>query len=86
MNGVELKVERVRSNLTQKQIAERIGMTEISYNRKEQGVREFSISEVNKIAKVLNLSLGRVNEIFFDSKLTDCNIFESGGKYDPHVG
>lgn len=70
MNLIELRVERIRSGFSQKQMADRLEMAEASYNRKETGLREFSCGEIKKVAKVLDLTLQRVNEIFFDNELT----------------
>lgn len=76
MNLMELKIARIRKELTQKELAEKLGMAEVSYNRKEQGIREFSREEIEKLALLLNLDMDKVNEIFFNGKLTDCNIKE----------
>lgn len=69
MNLTELRVERLRRSLTQRQIAKKLGITEVSYCRKENGIREFSREEVKNIAIELNISIDRVNEIFFDGDI-----------------
>ena len=74
MNLMELKIARIRKEFTQKELAEKLGMAEVSYNRKEQGIREFSRDEIEKLALLLSLDMDKVNEIFFNGKLTDCNI------------
>ena len=74
MNLMELKIARIRKEFTQKELAEKLGMAEVSYNRKEKGIREFSRDEIEKLALLLSLDMDKVNEIFFNGKLTDCNI------------
>jgi len=72
MNNTELRVERLRQGFTQKELAREIGISENAYFLKESKKREFSRCEIYKICKVLNIDLQRMNEIFFDGKLTEC--------------
>lgn len=72
MNLKLLRITRIVKELSQKQLAKLIGVHELTYSRKERGEREFTRSEIDKIAKVLDLSNDEVNEIFFDSRITKC--------------
>ncbi|MDO5061992.1 MAG: helix-turn-helix transcriptional regulator [Peptostreptococcaceae bacterium] len=74
MANIELKVERLRRNLKQKDVANILGITEASYSRKENGLRSFTGDEIKRLALALDLDVMRVNEIFFDNKLTVCNM------------
>jgi len=61
-----LKSLRVRHQYTQEQLANLINMAETTYNRKENGINEFTISEAEKIAQIFKVS---PLEIFFSSEL-----------------
>lgn len=51
---VKLKGKRVEKGLTQPEIAKLIGMATSTYNMKENGIREFSMSECIELMKVLD--------------------------------
>lgn len=72
MNLKLLRITRLEKELSQKQLANLIGVHELTYSRKERGEREFTRTEIDNIAKVLGLSNNEVNEIFFDSRITNC--------------
>lgn len=50
----KLKERREALGLTQRQVAEKIGIAESAYQRYERGVREPSISMALRLAKALN--------------------------------
>lgn len=50
-----LKGFRAEKGLTQKQMAETLGMNEDTYRKKENGKREFTLSEVAKAKEVLGI-------------------------------
>ncbi|MBT2215880.1 helix-turn-helix transcriptional regulator [Virgibacillus dakarensis] len=62
-----LKRLRDEANLTQKEFAEKIGMTPYSYNRKENGKTAFADYEMFKIRNFFDKP---IDDIFLDS---DCN-------------
>lgn len=66
MNLDKLKSARIEKRLSQGELAEKIGVTKITYWRKENGHREFNRTEIENIKKALNLSLDDVNNIFFN--------------------
>lgn len=72
MNVSSLKSARVKKGLTQTEISKIMGITHTTYNRKELGVVEFVLSEVEQVSQILDLNLDEVNEIFFDNKITEC--------------
>lgn len=67
----KVKIARISKNLTQEEVAELLGVTLATYNRKELGLVDFKRDEVLRLAGILDLTLQDVNKIFFDSKLTD---------------
>jgi DNA-binding XRE family transcriptional regulator len=71
MNITELRVERFRHGVTQEDMAKILGVSATTYVRREAGFSEFNRKEIEQIAKLFNLSIERVNEIFFNSELTE---------------
>lgn len=51
---LNLRAERVRQGLTQEDMANKIGIAEATYCRKEKGNAYFSFKEVLKILEILN--------------------------------
>ena len=74
MNTLLLKSKRALFKVTQKDMADKLGITYVTYSLKENDKLEFTRKEISTISKVLNLTLEDVNEIFFDSKITKCII------------
>lgn len=70
MNTDELRSKRIKHALTQKEIAEKLGMSTKSYNRKELGVIDFSREEIKNISNVLDLTKMEIIEIFFEDIIT----------------
>ena len=64
-----LKALRIKYQLKQQDVAEKLGISSTTYNRKENGVTEFTIKEAIKLGKIFNINPG---EIFFKSKVTNC--------------
>ena len=69
MKELELKGARTRLGLTQRDLAQRIGMSEGSYQKRESKVQDFKLNDVAAIAMVLGLKMQQVNDIFFDGNL-----------------
>ena len=61
-----LKALRAANDITQKDMAKVIGVSVPTYNRKELGVRVFTLEESLKISKFFGKT---VEEIFFDKKV-----------------
>ncbi|MBS5799233.1 helix-turn-helix transcriptional regulator [Zhenhengia sp.] len=70
MNTKKLKQARLNVNLTQHEVAKKIGISTKTYNRKELGMADFSLHEVTSLIELLYLSFKEVNEIFFENKIT----------------
>lgn len=52
-----LKGLRAKFNLTQSDMAEILGISIVSYNQKEKGIKQFTIKEAKKISKYFNETL-----------------------------
>ena len=65
----ELQAARARLRLTQKQAADRIGMSCMTYMRKENRQRDWLIEDVPKVTKLLELTYDQMNAVFFGSQL-----------------
>ena len=66
MNSSKLKGIRVEKNM-----AELIGKSLVTYSKKERGEVEFSNEEMSIVAKALDLTSDQVNAIFFRRQLTE---------------
>lgn len=66
MNNCELRIALVKNNVSNRDLAMMIGLSEQALYNKINGTTEFKNSEIKKIAEFLNLSLQDVNNIFFD--------------------
>ena len=66
MNTGELKIARIRRNLSSKDLAKKLNWKPSVYSYKENGNRPLSLSDAQKIAKSLKLSPEEILLIFFD--------------------
>ena len=60
---LKLRGKRVEAGYTQAELAQKIGLSLTTYRLKECGDREFTMSEINTILKLLNCTY---EEIFFN--------------------
>lgn len=65
MDKMLLKSIRVGKGLNQIEIAKELGITPKTYNHKENGKAEFEVSQVKRLANVLELSSNQIYQIFF---------------------
>ncbi|MED0689927.1 helix-turn-helix transcriptional regulator [Bacillus licheniformis] len=61
----ELMAERRARKITQKEIADAIGMATESYGRKERGQRSFELEEAADISKFLKVPIDKLFPEFF---------------------
>lgn len=73
MNSNLLKSKRIFKGLLQRKAAEKLSLTEKTYNHKENGKVEFKANEILTISTILDLTMKDVNEIFFDNILPNGN-------------
>ena len=59
---INLKLARVKKNLTQKQLAELIGVSVSTINRIETGKQVLKIDMLNKLTSVLEVSVNELLE------------------------
>ena len=52
-----LKIFRVTNDLTQRELAERLGMSISAYNAAEQGISDYRISLLEKIEEILKVDI-----------------------------
>lgn len=69
MNYKLLKSKRVLKGFTQKDVAEKLGVSGKTYNHKEQGKIVFKPNEIISVSKILDLTISDINEIFFNNNL-----------------
>lgn len=72
MNGALLKGKIKENSLTQKDVADKIGISLSRFNAKlnNSGGAEFSLGEVRAIKSLLKLNSDQVDRIFFDVKVS----------------
>lgn len=63
-NTVELEVAIKRSGLTKRELAKKIGLSEMGLYKKIHNITEFKASEISALTKILSLE-EKVQEIFF---------------------
>ncbi|MDU3375543.1 MAG: helix-turn-helix transcriptional regulator [Clostridium perfringens] len=64
-----LKMLRTKYNITQEELAIKLGISKNTYFRKENGLKDFTITEAIKIGEIFNVN---PSEIFFTNKVTNC--------------
>lgn len=69
MNCPELRASIARAGVTNRSLAAQLGLSEQALYNKIQGETEFKGSEIKNIARILGLSMGDVNLIFFDQEV-----------------
>lgn len=64
MNANALKANIVGAGMTNQDFCKRAGIPYATFHKRMNGKVDFKITEVKRIAKVLNLDRDRVHEIF----------------------
>lgn len=85
MEPFEKKLDWIRGarcarKYSQKHMANALGISAASYQKREAGAVPFSDEEKIAIAKIFDLSIDQINEIFFDGKLPTGNESKPSGK------
>ena len=87
MFGDKLRALRTQQEMTQTDVAKRLGITQASYNRYEKNLYEPDFDTLKKLAKLFHVStdylLGNDDEEFFalDESLVDMDYFLLYGNY-----
>lgn len=66
---LEIKAARVRLRLSQKAVADRLGVSVTAYRHKESGTVRFTDPEKLALVETLHLSMRQFNDYFFEGKL-----------------
>lgn len=66
MKNTNIKILRIKENLTQEDMAKEIGCSTVSYIQKEKGRVDFTKDEMKKVKEKFDLSLAEFWEIFFE--------------------
>ena len=69
MQSRELKSLRVLRGLTQKELADKLGMSETSYTKRENGQISFTIDEIKNLKLILQLTNEDIIRVFLQMKL-----------------
>lgn len=69
MDCMKLKGIRVSKGYTQEVLAEELGISTKTYNRKELGIIEFNRKEISQLIDILDLEDKEVFNIFFTADL-----------------
>lgn len=64
-----LKAERVKAGLTQKDLSNVLQKDVSTYSKKENGLVEFTASEIKILKQLLHLSPETIDAIFFNTKV-----------------
>lgn len=65
----ELKALRALYGYTQKQLADKLGIGETSYTKRENGALTFTINEVKLLKEIFNLKDQDIIRIFFTNEV-----------------
>lgn len=70
MNGSLLRSEMVLQNISQNEMAKRIGLSRSAFYRKLNGTTEFNRDEIAEIKSVLHLNDEKLVAIFFTPRVS----------------
>lgn len=66
MSPEYLKILRIKKSLTQKDVADELGIATNSYTKKENGNNPFSVNELKEIKRLFQINDSEFIKIFFD--------------------
>lgn len=79
---------RIKQNLTQGELANKIPMTQSSYSRIENGFQEPNLSQLKKISEVLNVSLDYLLDVdtkFYNNQLNEDLVNQFKQLYENYI-
>lgn len=74
--GSRIKALRSANNITQEQIADRIGISRQKYARIESGVNSVTLDILSKVATVLGVTVGDITKVLDETPVVQ---YRSGG-------
>lgn len=72
--NIKLKGKRVECCLTQEEIASKLGMNTATYNRKENGIVDFTLTEIQDLMDILDCDF---DDIFFKKDVANKHEIEN---------
>lgn len=66
-NSKELEVAITRAGITKRELAKKLGLSEMGLYKKINNITEFKASEIKALVELLNIE--DINEIFFANKV-----------------
>ncbi len=69
MNPIEFKIAQIRAGVSKEDIAKYLGVNPATIYRKFNGESDFTLSELRKLKKMLNLTNEDVDRIFLANHL-----------------
>lgn len=70
VNPIEFKIAQIRAGVSKEDIVKYLGVNPATIYRKFNGESDFTLSELRKLKKMLNLTNEDVDRIFFSESLT----------------
>lgn len=74
-----IKLVRGNKNYTEDYVASKLGISQSSYNRKENGEVDFSLSELLKLGEVLDVSPARLIDLDIAKLITNNEFNDNSG-------
>ena len=83
MVAEKIRLERLKQNLSQQNMADELGITAAAYSNLERGVSDITISRLFEVFRILKKTpQWFIDEISSSTDLFDSNFVESGIKHD----
>jgi transcriptional regulator with XRE-family HTH domain len=76
-----IKTIRENKDFTEAWVAEQMGISQSTYNRKENGESDFSLPELLKLGEVLEVNVTKIIDLDFEKMLTQNNYDGSSHNY-----
>ncbi|MCC8103547.1 MAG: helix-turn-helix domain-containing protein [Clostridiales bacterium] len=75
--GSRIKALRIARNLTQEQVADRIGVSRQKYARVESGVNSATLDILSKVAEILDVTVGDITRVLDETPVV---AYRAGGE------
>lgn len=77
--GSRIKELRSARNLTQEQIADKIGISRQKYARIESGVNSITLDILSKVAEILGVSVGDITKVLDETPVVAYRVGDENG-------
>ena len=83
MVAEKIRLERLKQNLSQQNMADELGITAAAYSNLERGVSDITITRLFQVSRILKQTpQWFIDEISSSTDLFESNFIESGMKHD----